>query len=531
MTAPSYNHDLIDINLAESTSGYQDFLGTGGAAPSGFGTSPTFAMQGTNAVDKGFNGAGNMGVMSTSNTIDLSGGKHVYLLFFVASPNVTRSIEDGGVCCSLGSDTSNFVSFHVEGFDTYGAGGRVGKSYAINYVNTASAVAPFRTVVGSPPSSNPTALGAKIDCTTTGRAGYDCIRYGTGAYITDGEIADPATFSGFSEQNDLVANRWGIAVGINGSIEIQGKFVIGQNSSQVATECYFSESNVDLLFVDAIHADSAFNEIKIDHASTTCTWNNVNMKALGTNTKGDINVESNNPTFTVTGGFWAGIGTTTLRSNSSLTGTTWRGTESITLNSATLTDCNIVNNISTSAVIVDNLSQLINCTFTSSGTGYAIDLGTISSTTSMTWDCNDSGYAASDGSTGNETILVDVASGQTLTINVATGKTTPTINNTGVGTVTVVSGSVSIDVNVKNQSEVNIENALVYIDEDINNAGNIANTTTDSSGNIAQANYSGVATLATLRVRLYGYKQFLGTISLTQNSKTNVILINDPQQT
>jgi hypothetical protein len=530
MGAPVYNHDLIDINLAESTSGYQDYLGTGGAAPSGFSSSPTFAMQGTNAIDKGFNGAGNMGIMSTSNTIDLSGGKHVYFLFFVASPNVTRSIEDGGVCVSMGSSTSNFVSFHVEGNDTYGAGGRVGKSYAVNYVNTASAVVPFRTVIGSPPTSNPTTLGAKIDCTTTGRAGYDCIRYGTGAYITDGEIANPATFTGFSTQNDLVANRWGIAVTINGSIEIQGKFVIGQDSAGTPTECYFDDANVDLLFVDCIHSEPDFNEIIIDHSLTTCNWNNVNIKALGTNSRGKITVNANDPTFPIIGGVWTSIDTTTLQLSSSLIGTVWRDTESITTNGATLTNFTVDLSRAISAVVSASLSELINGTFASAGTGYAVDLGTISATISMAWDCSDSGYAATDGSTGNETILVSVDSGQTLTINVNAGKTTPTINNVGAGTVVVLSGSVSINVNVKDETGLNIENALVYIDDDLGVIGNLANTLSDASGNITQIDYSGVSTVATLRIRLYGYKPHLGTISLTQNSTTNIILNNHPQQ-
>jgi len=67
--------------------------------------------------------------------------------------------------------------------------------------------------------------------------------------------------------------------------------------------------------------------------------------------------------------------------------------------------------------------------------------------------------------------------------------------------------------------------------EDLDAAGNITNTTTDVNGDITQASYTGAASSATLRVRLYGYKAYLSTITLTQDSATNVTLISDPQQT
>ncbi len=100
---------------------------------------------------------------------------------------------------------------------------------------------------------------------------------------------------------------------------------------------------------------------------------------------------------------------------------------------------------------------------------------------------------------------------------------------TGDGEIEILS-PVFIDVNVKDQAGVNIENALVYIDDDLGVVGNIANTTTDASGNITQSSYSGIETTGALRVRLYGYKYSISEITLTQNSSTNIILITDPQQ-
>ncbi len=115
----------------------------------------------------------------------------------------------------------------------------------------------------------------------------------------------------------------------------------------------------------------------------------------------------------------------------------------------------------------------------------------------------------------------------TLTINKSNG-TNFTTWGSGGGTVELVS-SVSISVNVKDSSGADVVGALVYIDEDLEVAGEIVNTTTDGNGDVATS-YSGGATSATVRVRKYGYKANVGSISLSSDSNTNVVLITDPQQ-
>ncbi len=128
---------------------------------------------------------------------------------------------------------------------------------------------------------------------------------------------------------------------------------------------------------------------------------------------------------------------------------------------------------------------------------------------------------------GSGTDIYWAAVGGTLTVNKSNGTNFST-SNSGGGTVNIVS-SVSIAVNVKDQSAANINGAYVYIDEDLDSAGEIINTTTDGNGDVATS-YGGAATSATVRVRKYGYKPYIGTISLTADSATNVTLITDPQQ-
>ena len=54
--------------------------------------------------------------------------------------------------------------------------------------------------------------------------------------------------------------------------------------------------------------------------------------------------------------------------------------------------------------------------------------------------------------TGNETILANVSAGQVLTINVASGASTPSVANSGTGTVDVVAGLLPISFTVKSKT-------------------------------------------------------------------------------
>ena len=327
--------------------------------------------------------------------------------------------------------------------------------------------------------------------------GIDAIRYGTGGFLTAGELIsagdgsdNPCTFLGFAGQNDSISNRWGILTSVSGSFELQGKFVIGQDNAGTATLCRFEDSDRNLVIVDTPHAAADFTQLVIDHASTVCNLTNINITALGTTNKGRFIVNSADPEVLVVGGTWTGIGIITLRSNSEFDGTVLRQTDQITLNGALLTGVTIDRNIATAAVVTSSLALLDECTFISDGTGHAVDLGTIASTQAMNWNCSDTGYAATDGSTGNETIRVSVNSGQTLTINVASGASIPTVKNDGTGTVSVVSGQVTTTITVKAATGLAaIQGARVYLEADSGgplSAGTVIfNTLTDSGGQVS----------------------------------------------
>lgn len=212
------------------------------------------------------------------------------------------------------------------------------------------------------------------------------------------------------------------------------------------------------------------------------------------------------------------------------------GTQTISSTVSSFTNNTFNPATGTTALETSDLEAAYECIFNSGGTGHAIELTSLGDG-SLTWTGVTTGYDTgptpaspiTPTNTGDETIWVNVGSG-TVTLNIATGATIPSVRSAG-ATVNIVAGAVNIDVNVKDQSETNVNLALVYIDEDLDTVGSITNTTTDSNGDITTSSYSGAATTATLRVRKYGFKPFVGTINLLADSSTNVILVTDPQQT
>lgn len=452
MAAPVYSHDLTTIDYAESTTGWAtvNFTGGGGAALD-FG--PDLAMQGTNCVLRQVSGHERGGVFDNGSTIGgtVAAGVHIYQWVFTANPGLTDTLANRGVCVIAGSSTANTVRFHVDGNNTFGAEGRVGKCYAYRYNNTTSASPPYRTLNGSP-GATPQVFGASnnISSSTKGlNLGIDAVRYGTGGYITAGDSGDPATFAGFNATNDSSSNRLGILTAVGSGYELQGKFVIGQNSGGTATLAYFDDSDRAISIVNSLHAESDFTEILIDHASTEVYWSNINITAVsGSTVRGRIEVLNTSSVFEVLGGTLTNFGETFGGNATSFNGTTWRGCEAINItgSTATVVDCIVDSSTSSSSIILDDLSYVSGTTFTSDGSNHALELRNIGFGETMTCANFFNNYAGSDGSTGNEAIYINDSSGS-VTINVPLGYDTPSVRTAG-ATFTIVLAPVDVTITV-----------------------------------------------------------------------------------
>lgn len=446
MVVPTYSEDLTDINLAEATTNFSA-LGGGGA---GLSADIDFSIQTTYSITKQVTGAGTQkGMMADyGSTITMGADDHVFIWVYATCPGLLDSLALGGMSVAIGTATGAFNDYYVAGNDTYALGGHI--CWAIRY----SASTPSPGQQTGTPGANPQWFGGQLKVTGVLRAAnlaVDASRYGTGAYITLGDSGTPGTFTGFAALNDTPSNRWGILGASAGGYILQGRFVVGQDNTQTPTAAYFDDSNALIALTDTPHSNTDFTQIIVDHASTTFNMTNITILALGTNNPGRLVFNNASTTSALNTCVFDSMGITTLRAGVTATSCTWRSSGLITQNGATITEC-IISDTSdtTKAMLIDNISLITDCTFTSGGTGHAIDLGTFVSTTGINWNNNDSGYASTDGSTGNETILVNVATSQVLTINVGSGYSTPTIYNTGDGTVNVVSGQVTTKIIVKN---------------------------------------------------------------------------------
>tara|TARA_R110000868_G_scaffold36278_10_gene128877 strand:+ start:704 stop:2284 length:1581 start_codon:yes stop_codon:yes gene_type:complete len=444
MAAPAYTEDLTDMDLCEVSS---NFLAIGGGNIS-LGAGTDFSMQGTNGVDaKVSNTEKGPGTPTTSFTP--AANEHIFAWIYVATSGITDTLANRGACIALGSNSSNMVRFHVEGNNTYGASGRVGKCYPIRYVNTDNLGSiPYRTVTGSPPASAITFMGMTCNITSQSKGsnvGIDAFRYGTGAYLTAGELIsagdasdNPCSFAGFNVQNDLVANRWAILTSVGGGLELQGRFVIGQTNAGTATLCRFKDTNQNISIPDTPHTLSDFTQIIVDHASTRCEWTKINILALGTNNPGRVIVNAANPTFIITGGTWTDIGIVTFRSNTTSSELTLTNTGVITTNGAAMSDGAITDNTSTTGAIVINSPTEFAAL---SGINFTDNNRAIEITTAGTYSCDAHQFS------GN-TIEINFSGTGTCTVGPVNGSNVVQANceATGGGTITVTAVTTQVTI-------------------------------------------------------------------------------------
>ena len=533
MVAAVYTSDLTTL-VPNDVAATSNWAATGGGA-SGLNIETDYFIQGNNCCSKNAWAGDTKGMVEDTTNTALSTGSldAVYMWVTHLTPGSLDLKANGGISIKMGTSSTALNDYYYAGSDTidYGAPWLCA---IIDPENTTATVGTIAGNVMDTYGAEATLVGGP---TKGAPFGIDAIRQGRSYEITEGDSGVPATFTAAATENDLNANRFGqfqAVSGISGSYTMQCLLSIGT----AATAAYFDDSNSNITITDLEFVDAGFQLIEIVNAGTTVLWENINISAVGTNTRGNFLVTSSTSVDLTTCTF-TDLGTFVLDANTTLIGCTFRRTQLITQNTSTITDCTIDSNVATTALSVNDLDLVTGCTFISDGTGHAIDLGTIAATDTIGWDNSDSGYAATDGSTGNETILVSVDSGQTLTINVATGATTPTIYNTGLGTVSVVAGQVTLTITVQDQSDQSLlENARVYvtaaaggslsvgtviIDKDLTNVSGVASDTRSYS---TDQPITGKVRLST-SPDFYKTGPISGTISSATGLSLTVQLIQD----
>lgn len=432
MAAPAYGTDLTTITTAETITGWSAL----GGGASGLVQETDFFIQGTFSVSKQVSSALKGQVFNNGSTITPGANTHFFVWLYATTPGAINTLANGGMRVTIGTSLTAFNDFHVEGSETYAYGGW--NCYPIRYVTTGNASAPYRTLTGSP-GANPQYFGGQMNASAAVKAanfGVDVIRYGTGIFITAGEVGNAGTFGGAAAQNDSNANRWGILQAIAGGYALQGRFVIGQNTAGTATAARFESSNTLITIIDTPHTLTDFTQIIIDHASTVCNFTNITFLSLGTNNKGKLVYNNASTVSAISGCVFDGFGTTTLRAAVAASGTTWRDSESITPNGAAITDSDIISSTdSTGAITINSPSEMAvleRINFTNNAKAIKI-------TAAGTYDFNGHQFS------GN-TVMVDFTGAGTCTIVPSNGSNIAQAGCTasGGGTITVNSPAVTL---------------------------------------------------------------------------------------
>lgn len=483
MAAPSYTTDLAVMRDLETTPTFGEMVGY---ITTGTGAIDTdYPIQGVQHASAAMTktGLGSLMIDNGAN-ITWTSGWYFFVWGVFLPANAVNTFANGGLRVLVGPDiTTNFKGFKVGGrdFGRYPYGGW--QCFAVNPELTADysggTVANYRWV------------GIGIDCTSAiskgNPLGVDVIRYGRGQLlVTAGDLANGyATFDGMATANDGSSARWGLFQSTGGSFLWKGLMSLGSSGAAVD----FRHANRVIVIEDQRPVSASFNRIEVSNAASRVDWTAISITSLNTVSKGQFEALAN-ADINLDACTFVDMDTFIFQSNSYVGDSIFRRCGQITAGGASFVDCLITNSTATSAIAVTTLNILSNCTFESSGTGHAVNLGTIAATASMNWNNFATGYAGTNGATGNETILVSVAASQTLTINVGAGYTTPTIYNTGAGTVTVVSGQVTTTITVLDVTNGSaLQNARVYLvaaaGGPLGTGTEIFNTLTDASGQVS----------------------------------------------
>lgn len=385
---------------------------------------------------------------------------------YYAAPTNLTSWSTGGLRLGIGSADNNGDIYNAMGndFGSYPYGGwqntAIDPEFATPDATIGTGGGSYQNFIVLPN------ITAKI--TKGSPLAVDVLRYGRGELQVTGT---GSTFSGMATANDnATTGRWGLFQASGGGYLYKGLMSLGLTGTSVT----FSDSNKSIRIEDTPRVLSGFNKIEINNASSSVTLTSISFQGVETSITGSVPVSAgdfeviDNATVDISGCSFTDMGTFIFNDGANpndIDVSTFRRCGLVTQGGANITGTLFEDADSTIALSVDDISVVTGNTFNSGGTGHAVDLGTIAASTTISWDNSDSGFAATDGATGNETILVNYTdTGSALTINVAAGATTPTIYNTGAGTVTVVAGQVTLTITVKDINDSSLlEDARVYV--------------------------------------------------------------------
>jgi len=533
MAAPVYSTDLNDIYAGAGSTTNWTALG-GGA--SGLNAETDYFIQGTGCTSKNAWASALKGMIYNNGsgvTIPTDGA----VLFWIvhATMNSTNTFANGGVRVLVGSSTSAYKRYYVDGSDTNVFGGW--KLAAVD-----PSLAGSTTDVGSPTSTRQY-FGGTADMvggpTKGSPFGIDAIRYGRCELRSEnGETSNYATFLGANAYSTDVTRRWGLLSFDKGSYFMSGLFVMGTSGTAVD----FRDSNRQIFIRDHDKVNANFNGFEVRNSSSIVQWTNISVQALGTVSKGRWVTTAG--TVTLTDCQFTDMNTFDFLSSGTMSGCTWRRCNTITAPGTTMTTCQFrVPSVAadTAAVIWDTTTdtdgKLDGSTFTK-GTNahHAIRFSQYASSFTLR-NLVFSGFHASDGNNDSALYFPDTGSDRSWTVNLVgcTGNISFKKVRSG-DTVTLVIDPVSLNIHVQDIDTGSPIVARIYAQVSSNAGGEIfeaAVTSITRSGTTATCTTTSAHNLVNNDVvRIKGADQYqyngVFVVTVTGGSTFTYTMASDP---
>lgn len=329
-----------------------------------------------------------------------------------ANQGISIGLTNTSTTSTSAWSTTNMKRWNVDGSDTQPVS-QGWKCYVIDPAGTADVSAGTLTLS--------TVRNVGILCRQTSGVNtalnnvfVDVIRRGTGLTATTSLAGDTITFQSIYDVDRTTANAWGVLTQNAGIYYGAGKMTIGATGQ--AAPCNFTDVDQVLIWRDYPVADTLY-ELRLLGASGNKTTMTLTACVVRGQAGQVWNISADaNSDFKAYACSFANIRSAVLSAGSVLDGCSIDVSGTIDVNGATISNCAFSNQTASQLKLdaASDATNLSSCTFASDGTGHAIEI-TAAGTYTLTGHTF-TGYAASNGSTGNETIYVNLASG---TVNIS----------------------------------------------------------------------------------------------------------------
>ena len=267
MAAPVIVPLLTNLTLAESVTNWAAFKisGTGGGPAAAL--EPDLFVQGANSISTIANkqrvwlyfDQGTAGGSLDFSPGGANEGEMVYMWINFLTPGFSQTRNGGGITIAMGSSTTNYSEWYLHGSDTYASGWiRVAidprKPTSVdNGTGVDISAIDFIGFIGDVQGS--TARFTNMYC--------DRIDVGTGIQITGGDGTTPASWQELLDDDDALANKYGIIQERSGVFYLTGEVKIGDESTAGDTTLWEDATGSTVVFEDQVYDDSNGNLISL----------------------------------------------------------------------------------------------------------------------------------------------------------------------------------------------------------------------------------------------------------------------------